>query len=90
MQIFLDNQLLIILEQGKQKYTISNQTYIKWSFHYLLFLCFRLLTLYTLWDSKKGFGLVLVGEDQTSFEMYGGRPNLYVLMVVGRFGCRLL
>jgi len=46
--------------------------------------------LYTLWDSKKEFGLVLVGEDRTNFEMCGRRPNLYVLMVVGRFGCRLL
>jgi len=28
IQIFLHNQLLIILEQGTQQYTISNQTYM--------------------------------------------------------------
>jgi hypothetical protein len=27
-QIFLHNQLLIILEQGTKQYTISNQTYV--------------------------------------------------------------
>jgi len=28
IQIFLHNQLLIILEQGTKQYTISNQTYM--------------------------------------------------------------
>jgi len=28
IQIFLHNQLLIILEQGTKQYTISNQTYV--------------------------------------------------------------
>jgi len=28
IQIFLHNQLLIIIEQGTKQYTISNQTYV--------------------------------------------------------------